>query len=48
LIEWLDQQPEVPPGKWFKRFPNMTICGEGELVNNFLSQSQSPYGQEIQ
>lgn len=24
LAEWLDTQPEVPDGKWFKRFPGMT------------------------
>jgi hypothetical protein len=24
--------PEVPHGKWFKRFPEMTVCGEGELI----------------
>ena len=23
-----DQNPEVLTGKWFKRFPGMTICGE--------------------
>ena len=21
LAEWLDTEPEVPEGKWFKRFP---------------------------
>ena len=27
MVDWLDTQPEVPPGKWFKRFPSMTVCG---------------------
>jgi len=29
LADWLDTQPEVPSGKWFKRFPAMVVCGEG-------------------
>ena len=45
---WLAEQPEVPPGKWFKRFPNMTICGEGELVRTFLTSQQLAFGQEIE
>ena len=28
---WLDTNPEVPEGEWFKRFPGMIACGEGEL-----------------
>jgi hypothetical protein len=38
--EWLDTEPEVPAGRWFKRFPAMTVCGDGELVKAFLT-SQS-------
>jgi hypothetical protein len=30
LADWLDTEPEVPDGKWFKRFSGMTVCGEGE------------------
>ena len=47
LANWLDQQPEVPVGKWFKRFPGMTVCGEGELVKTFLTVGQIPVGDEI-
>ena len=47
LIEWLDRQPEVPQGQWFKRFPGMTVCGEGELVKTFLAPSRAPLGQEV-
>jgi hypothetical protein len=39
--------PEVPTGKWFKRFPEMTVCGEGELIKTFLLPSQSPIGEEL-
>ena len=30
LAQWLDTEPEVPNGKWFKCLSGMTICGEGE------------------
>jgi hypothetical protein len=48
MVEWLDKQPEVPQGKWFKRFPGMTVCGEGELVKTFLAPGQAPLGEEVQ
>ena len=47
LAEWLDKQPDVPVGKWFKRFPSVTVCGEGELVRTFLMPGQAPDGEEI-
>ena len=47
MIDWLDSQPEVPDGKWFKRFSEMTVCGEGELVKTFLTSDQSPVGDEV-
>ena len=48
LAAWLDTGPVVPTGPWFKRFPGVTLCGEGELVKTFLITGQLPYGQEIQ
>ena len=45
---WLDTSPEVPTGEWFKRFPGMTACGEGELVKTFLISGQVPHGEEVQ
>jgi len=44
FIDWIDLDPEVPAGQWFKRFPGMTVCGEGELVKTFLLPSQLPVG----
>ena len=44
---WLDTDPEVPADEWFKRFPGMTVCGQGELVKTFLLSGQSPHGQEV-
>lgn len=47
LATWLDREPEVPPGRWFRRFPGMTVCGEGELVKTFLTPGQAPVGEEL-
>jgi len=47
LARWLDTEPEVPAGRWFKRFPGFTVCGEGELIRTFLLAGQAPDGNEI-
>lgn len=47
LAEWLDTEPEVPVGKWFKKLSGMTVCGEGELIRTFLIPGQAPEGQEL-
>lgn len=47
LAAWLDTNPEVPEGDWFKRFPTMTVCGNGTLVKTFLTADQVPIGKEV-
>ncbi len=47
LAEWLDREPEVPVGPWFKRFSGLIVCGEGELVKTFLRIGQVPTGEEV-
>jgi len=47
LAAWLDKEPEVPEGPWFKRFPGMTVCGEGELIKTFLTPGQHPMGKSV-
>ena len=47
LAKWLDANPEVPDGKWFKKFSGMTACGEGELIKTFLQPGQLPTGKEL-
>jgi hypothetical protein len=37
----------VPDGKWVKRFPGMTVCGEGELIKTFLLPGQLAEGEEV-
>ena len=47
FASWLETGPEVPHGKWFKRFPEMTVCGEGELIKTFLRLGQIAEGVEV-
>ena len=47
LAKWLDSEPEVPEVQWYKRFPGMTVCGEGELFKTFLLPGQTPKGQRV-
>ena len=47
LARWLESEPEVPEGAWSKRFPKMTVCGEGELIRTFLLPGQKPQGRRI-
>ncbi|HEV7401830.1 MAG TPA: hypothetical protein VGO11_02845 [Chthoniobacteraceae bacterium] len=44
---WVASEPEVPAGRWFKRFPGLIVCGEGELVKTFLRTGQVPDGEEV-
>jgi ribosomal protein S18 acetylase RimI-like enzyme len=47
MAAWLDSEPEVPEGAWYRRFPGMIVCGEGELVKTFLIPGQIPVGKRV-
>jgi hypothetical protein len=47
VAKWLDREPEVPDGQWYKRFSAMTVCGEGELIKTLLLPGQAPKGQNV-
>jgi hypothetical protein len=47
LARWLDGEPEVPDGPWYKRFSGMIVCGEGELIKTFLLADQHPKGKSL-
>jgi hypothetical protein len=47
LSAWVASDPEVPAGRWFKRFPSLIVCGEGDLVKTFLRIGQAPDGEEV-
>jgi len=47
LADWMATGPNVPYGQWFKRFPGMIICGEGEFITTFLQPGQAAMGEEL-
>ena len=47
LARWLDTEPNVPEGKWFRRLAGFAVCGEGELIKTFPLPGQVPDGREI-
>jgi hypothetical protein len=48
LQDWLDSDPDVPHGMWYKRFPKFTLAGEGEMPKTFLTSGMAPKDQEVQ
>jgi len=47
LKHWLESDPEVPLGMWFKRFRRFTLVGEGALVKTFLADGMAAKGAEV-
>ena len=47
LATWLDTEPDVPEGEWYKRFSGMTVCGEGERIKTLLLPGHAPKGKRI-
>jgi hypothetical protein len=48
LKHWLESDPNVPNGKWYKRFKNGILAGNGEMPSTFLSPGMAVEGQEVQ
>ena len=47
LATWLDTEPDVPEGEWYKRFSGMTVCDESELIKTLLLPRQAPKGKRV-
>jgi hypothetical protein len=47
LQNWLNSDPDIPPGKWYKTFPKFTLAGEGEAPKTFLTPGMVPHGTEV-
>jgi hypothetical protein len=41
---WIESQPEVPEGDWYKDFGSFKICGRGSYPRTFLLASQTAHG----
>jgi hypothetical protein len=47
LGRWLDTEPNVPEGEWYKRFSGLVVCGEGELIKTFFLPGQLARGKRV-
>ena len=45
---WIESQPEVPEGDWYKDFGSFKICGRGKLPKTFLVSGQAATGRALQ
>lgn len=45
---WIESQPEVPEGDWYKDFGSFKICGRGGLPKTFLLRGQAAKGRPVQ
>jgi hypothetical protein len=48
LKHWLESDPDVPNGKWFKPFRSGFLAGKGETVSTFLEPGMAVEGEEVQ
>lgn len=44
---WIDSQPEVPDGDWYKDFGSFKICGNGSYPKTFLLRGQAAKGEAL-
>jgi hypothetical protein len=44
---WMESNPEVPAGPWYKDFGSFKLCGEGRLPKTFLLGHQVAHGQKL-
>ncbi|HEV2196131.1 MAG TPA: hypothetical protein VGR55_11150 [Candidatus Acidoferrum sp.] len=44
---WIEAQPEVPEGHWYKDFGSFKICGQGPYPKTFLLRGQSAKGEAL-
>ena len=44
LRVWIESDPEVPGGMWYKDFGSFKLCGEGRLAKTFLLPGQPAKG----
>jgi hypothetical protein len=44
---WIESQPELPGGEWFKDFGSFKICGTGSYPKTFLLRGQIAKGKGL-
>ena len=44
---WVESNPEVPDGEWYKDFGSFKVCGEGRYPKTFLLPGQPARGTSL-
>jgi hypothetical protein len=44
---WIESNPEVPEGDWYKDFGSFKICGRGAFPKTFLLPRQTAKGELV-
>jgi hypothetical protein len=44
---WIDSNPQVREGDWYKDFGSFKICGKGSLPKTFLLRGQAAKGEAV-
>ncbi len=44
---WIESQPEVPEGDWYKDFGSFKLCGHGPYPKTFLLAGQAAVGERL-
>ena len=44
---WMESDPEVPEGRWYRDFGSFKLCGEGKHPKTFLLVGQLATGEKI-
>lgn len=44
---WMETNPEVPEGLWYKDFGSLKLCGEGKYPKTFLLAGQRAMGRKL-
>jgi len=44
---WVESNPEIPQGEWYKEFGSFKVCGEGPYPKTFLLPGQPARGAQL-
>ena len=47
LLQWKEEDPDVPDGDWYKDFGTFKLCGTGRLPSTFLMRGQVAHGKRV-
>jgi hypothetical protein len=48
VLYWVNSDPTVPTGEWFKRFDGVTLAGRGALILTALEAHMIAVGTEVE